>query len=408
MSLGFEHLQLPCGLDILCEHNPAAQTMACGFFVGIGARDESPEIGGVSHFLEHMMFKGSERYTYEDVNRIFDELGAQYNAYTTQETTCYYACVLPEFTDGIIEHMAHLLRPALREEDFAMEKKVILEEIAMYMDEPGQRVYEMLMTQHFAGHPLGQPVLGDAAVVQALSVHQLRDYFNGNYGPGNMVLCVTGQFDRDHIIEQATQRMGHWKPVTPRKRQHPATFAGNHLRLVEAKLNRQYYMALTPGPSAQDPRRFAARVLADVIGDSEGSRFYWSLVDNAITEDADFGFYPHDGCGSFYISLTSDPERAEQAVEIAMKELRRAAEDLTDAEVTRARNKIASQIVLQGEGSMGRLRAIGGQWLYNHDYRSLDQDMQTLMSVTTRDLIGVLKDFSFDPLTSLTLGPSDK
>lgn len=402
----FEHFQLPNGLDILCEHNPAAHSMACGFFVGTGSRDEAPEINGVSHFLEHMMFKGSNRYTWEDVNRIFDELGAQYNAYTTQEMTAYYASVLPEFTDGVMEHLAHLLRPALREADFQMEKKVILEEIAMYLDEPGQRVYEGIMALHFAGHPLGKSVLGEPSVITNMAAGQMRQYFDQHYGPGNMALCVTGRFDRDHIADLATRLMGHWQPVTPTPRQQLGTLVGGDHRVIDPRLNRQYYMALTPGPSAQDPRRFAARVLADVIGDAEGSRFYWALVDNAIAEDADFGFYPHDGCGSFYISITSDPDRAAEAIDIAMAELKRAANDLTDAEVRRARNKIASQLVLQGEGSMGRLRAIGTQWLYNHDYRSLDEDMATLMAVTTADLLSLMRDYQFNPLTSLTLGSS--
>src|SRR5207253_5334931 len=111
--------------------------------------------------------------------------------------------------------------------------------------------------------------------------------------------------------------------------------------MTDAKLNRAYTMGMTPGPSAQDERRFAARVLADVIGDSDGSRFYWALVDNAIAEDADFGFYPHDACGSFYVSLVNDPERTDECMDIALKELEKVKADLNDDEVQRAKNKIA-------------------------------------------------------------------
>jgi predicted Zn-dependent peptidase len=164
-------------------------------------------------------------------------------------------------------------------------------------------------------------------------------------------------------------------------------------------------MAMTPGPSAQDERRFAARVLADVIGDEEGSRFYWALVDNAIADDADFGFYPHDGSGSFYMSISSDPKRAKKALKIAQQELERVKSDLTDAEVERAKNKIASGIVLEGEVPMGRLRAIAGQWLYNKDYRSLEQDMQTLLAIDADALRRLMRDFPFDPMTIVSLGP---
>ncbi len=175
--------------------------------------------------------------------------------------------------------------------------------------------------------------------------------------------------------------------------------------MVDAKLNRQYTMAMTPGPSAQDERRFAARVLADVIGDAEGSRFYWALVDNAIVDDADFGFYPHDGCGSFYISLTSDPKRADEALKIARKELARVKVDLGEAEVQRAKNKIASGIVLEGEVPMGRLRTIAGQWLYNKSYRSLEMDMRTLMAINTDALCKLMREFTFEPMTIVSLGP---
>src|SRR5205085_5460556 len=138
-------------------------------------------------------------------------------------------------------------------------------------------------------------------------------------------------------------------------RQQPSPiYKPQRVPLVDAKLNRQYTMAMTPGPSAQDDRRFAARVLADVIGDSDGSRFYWALVDNAIAEDADFGFYPHDACGSFYVSLINDPERTDEALGIALKELEKVKTDLKDDEVERAKNKMASSLILSGEVPIGR------------------------------------------------------
>ena len=143
-------------------------------FVNTGARDEDVQINGVSHFLEHMMFKGSTKYTWEDVNRIFDEMGARYNAFTSQEMTAYYANVLPEFTERTIEHLAHLLRPAIRTEDFTTEKKVILEEIAMYLDDPGHRLYEKLMDVHFGNHPLSLSVLGSADSIKRPTSESFR------------------------------------------------------------------------------------------------------------------------------------------------------------------------------------------------------------------------------------------
>lgn len=405
MPLTFQHHQLANGMDVLVEVNPDAHSFAAGLFVKTGSRDEPREINGVSHFLEHMMFKGSDRYTWEDVNRIFDELGARYNAYTTQEMTAYYANVLPEFTERTLEHLSQLLRPALRIEDFESEKKVILEEIAMYLDEPGQRVYERAMLEHFGQHPLGMSVLGDADTIRALPRDAMKGYFDQRYGPGNMVLSVAGRLEVPRVLELAERFFGHWPSVHVERRYDEPIYASRRIELDDPKLVKRYLMALVPGPTAQDPRRFAARVLGDVLGDSEGSRLYWALVDPAIADDADFGFYPLDRAGAFYLSLTTSPDRAGQSLEIALRELKRARDDLDDDEVERARNKIASGIVLSGEQPLGRMRSIGTTWLYNGEYRSLEQDMALLMSVTTDSLRELLDAYRFEPMTIVSLGP---
>src|SRR3954469_6139861 len=408
MPLTFHHKQLANGLDVIAEVNPDSHSTALGLFVKTGSRDEDASINGVSHFLEHMMFKGSSKYTWEDVNRIFDEMGARYNAFTSQEMTAYYANVLPEFTERTMEHLAHLLRPAIRVEDFTTEKKVILEEIAMYLDDPGHRLYEKLMEAHFGNHPLSMSVLGPSDTIAKLERDQMADYFKRRYGPGNMVLSATGRLDFDEIVRLAEKYMGDWPHVDAPRDQPEPIYKPQRVPLVDPKLNRQYTMAMTPGPSAQDDRRFAARVLADVVGDSDGSRFYWALVDNAITEDADFGFYPHDACGSFYLAITADPARTEQALTIAQNELQKVKSDLNDNEVERAKNKIASSLVLQGEVPIGRMRSIGGQWIYNKQYRSLEKDMATLQAVSRQSLEELMKEFPFDPMTIVSLGPGEK
>lgn len=407
MPLTFHHKQLPNGLDIVAEINPDSHSFAGGLFVKTGSRDEDPVISGVSHFLEHMMFKGSSKYTWEDVNRIFDEIGARYNAFTSQEMTAYYANVLPEFTERAIEHLSHLLRPAIRVEDFTTEKKVILEEIAMYLDDPGHRLYEQLMEIHFGTHPLSMSVLGSAESITKLQQPQMSEYFRKRYGPGNMVLAVTGKMDFDEVVKLAEKYMGGWEPVDAPRNQPVPLYKPQKKFLADPKLNRQYTMAMTPGPSAQDERRFAARVLADVIGDSDGSRFYWALVDNAVAEEADFGFYPHDGCGSYYVALTTEPDRSDKALEIALGELQKVRSDLNDEEVERAKNKIASSIVLQGEVPLGRMRSIGSQWMYNKQYRSLEMDMATLLAVNADVLRDLMNDFPFDPMTIVSLGPAE-
>src|SRR3954469_8503028 len=203
MALTFHYKQLSNGLDVIAEVNPDSHSFAARLFVKTGSRDEPPAVNGVSHFLEHMMFKGSSKYTWEDVNRIFDEMGAKYNAFTSQEMTAYYANVLPEFTEKAMEHLSHLLRPAIRTSDFETEKNVILEEIAMYLDDPGHRLYERLMEVHFGNHPLSLSVLGSAESIQKLQRDQMANYFTARYGPGNMVLSVTGRLDFSEIVSLA-------------------------------------------------------------------------------------------------------------------------------------------------------------------------------------------------------------
>jgi predicted Zn-dependent peptidase len=277
----------------------------------------------------------------------------------------------------------------------------------MYLDDPGHRLYEKLMEVHFANHPLSLSVLGSSDSITKLARDQMADYFQHRYGPGNMVLGVTGQLNIDHVVELAAKYMGSWPRVEARRSDVAPLYKTQRQDLNDPKLNRCYTMGMTPSPSAQDDRRFAARVLADVIGDSDGSRFYWALVDNAIAEDADFSFYPHDLCGSFYMSLTTEPKRTKQALDIALKELEKVKEDLKEDEVERAKNKIASGLVLSGEIPIGRMRAIGAQWIYNHDYRSLEQDMATLMSLNADSLRDLMRDFPFDPMTIVTLGPQN-
>ena len=170
----FHHAELPNGLTIVAELNPAAQSVAAGYFVRTGARDETADVSGVSHFLEHMAFKGDDRHTAEDVNRIFDELGARYNASTREEITTYYAAVLPEYLPKTVEMLSGLIRPSLRTEDFDVEKNVILEEIGMYDDQPSFLAYDKAMAAHFAGHPLGQSILGSVESIAALTCEQMQ------------------------------------------------------------------------------------------------------------------------------------------------------------------------------------------------------------------------------------------
>src|SRR4051812_44624817 len=406
--LTFKQAQLSNGLDIVAETNDAAHSIALGFMVKTGSRDESPAVSGVSHFLEHMMFKGTAKRNSQEVNEEFDQMGAKNNAFTSNEVTCYWAQVLPEFTERTLELLSDMMRPALRPADFNMEKKVILEEIALYLDRPSHVLFEAIMADHFAKHPMANSVLGSKKSVGGLSQKQMRTYFDSRYGPGNMTLALAGKVDFEQFVHQAETYCGKWKPVHVQRQYSEPVLAPKRRHIRDAKLKRHYIAGLCPGPSAQDDARYAAMVLSDVLGDHEGSRLYWALVEPGLADEADFSFYPHDHTGSFLVYASCDPERAEQVEGILLGELEKVVkEGLTEEEVQRSKNKIESGTVLQGESTLGRMRGLASRWTYNREYRSLEEDLALLESITRKDLMAVAGMNGFSPMTITTLGPGE-
>src|SRR5690606_761940 len=181
-----------------------------GFFVRTGARDEAAPLMGVSHFLEHLMFKGYEGMGPDELNRAFDDIGARNNAYTSSELTCFYAHALPERLDRATELVARMLRPALRGEDFATEKGVILEEIAMYKDSPFWVLYEQATERHFRDHPVGHRVLGTDETIAAMTRDGMQQYFDQRYSADNTVVALAGQVDFDRAVRQIEALVAGW------------------------------------------------------------------------------------------------------------------------------------------------------------------------------------------------------
>ncbi|HEY4328264.1 MAG TPA: pitrilysin family protein [Phycisphaerae bacterium] len=407
--LQFKHAQLKNGLDIIAEVNDAAHSVALGFMVKTGSRDETASISGVSHFLEHMMFKGTAKRNSQQVNEEFDKMGAKNNAFTSNEVTCYWAQVLPEFSTDALELLSDMMRPSLRPADFNMEKKVILEEIALYLDRPSHVLFEAIMSDHFEKHPMAKSVLGTKQSISKLARDQMKTYFDSRYGPGNMVLAVAGNINFDQFVKDANTYCGKWKHLDVKRKYPLPALHPKRRHITDPKLKRHYIAGLCPGPSAQDDSRYAAMVLSDVLGDHEGSRLYWALVEPGLADEADFSFYPHDHTGSFLVYASCDPERAQQVEGILLGELEKVIkEGLTEEEVQRSKNKIESGTVLQGESTLGRMRGLASRWTYNREYRSLEQDLALLERITRADLQAVAEKSRFSPMTITTLGPSAK
>lgn len=402
----FQHTTLPNGLEIVAELNEDAYSVGFGFYVKAGARDESAELSGVSHFLEHMAFKGTERFSAEDVNRIFDEYGADYNAMTGEESTVFYAAVLPEYLPQTFELQSAILFPTLRQDDFDMEKKVILEEIGMYEDQPSSVAFDRAMQLHFKGHDLGRSVLGTSASVSGLTSEQMRRYHAGHYRAGNIVLAVAGHTDWSTVLDLAQKHCSHWPEGACPRNVTTATHKQQTQFIVKDHCQQEQIIQLAAAPDCNDPRRFAAELLTVIVGDDSNSRLYWELVDPGLAESAECGYYEFEGAGTFLTFLNGSPDATwENINRIAHLYHQVNAEGVTADELEQAKNKIATRIVLRGERPMGRLSSLGGNWLVRREYRTVEDDLAIVRGVTLTDIRDLLKEFPLGQTTTVGVGP---
>ena len=399
--------RLSNGLEIQAEIDPLAHTAAVGFFVRTGSRDEPSELMGVSHFLEHMMFKGSEHRGPEEVNRDFDDLGANHNAFTTNELTAYHAHVLPERACAVLEILADILRPALRPKDFDEEKGVILEEIAMYADQPFWVGYEAMMEHLYADHPLAHRVLGTTATVTALTRDQMADYFERRYSADNTVLVAAGKIDFDQLVRDAEKLCGHWRPASP-TRAHPTWKPQSSEAVIRLKNTARAYILLSmPAPSIQDERRYAAGILMHILGGGDGSRLHWALVETGLAEEASASYDGHDGTGDSTLFAVCDTDKVDEIEGILRRELSAVVASLTDDDLLRARSRIATGAAAASERPNGRMFRLGTLWGYGATYIPLDEEVERISHVTLADLREVVDAFPLQPTVRVVVVPQE-
>lgn len=402
----FKHRQLKNGLTVIGEINAAAQSAAVGFFVRTGSRDETKDISGVSHFLEHMLFKGTERLSAQDVNEAFDRLGAKFNAFTSEENTVFYAAVLPEYLPAVTELWMELMRPSLRDDDFSIEKNVILEEIAMYKDLPQFEVMDQGRALHFGDHPCGNSVLGSEESIRAMTAEQMRAYFHRRYAPNNMILACCGNFDFEQVCDLAERLCAGWQPTEAMRplNDFAGTFQSRHVQNMN--LARQHICLLSPAVSMQDSRRYAASLLGSIIGDDTGSRYYWALTETALAETAVMQCESMDGTGAFYSYFSCAPANAAkvmETIESVFADLDK--HGITGSELETARNKVLSSITLKSEQPMGRLVSLGFNWVYNHQYRTIQNDVDDVKAITNGDIQELITLLRPGRFTKFSLGP---
>jgi len=397
--------QLDNGLTVLAECNPRAHFSAFGFFVRTGARDETPEIGGVSHFLEHMVFKGTPNRSADQVNLELDEMGSSSNARTGEESTIYHSAVLPEFQSRMVDLLGDIMRPSLREEDFETEKQVIIEEILMYADQPPYGGYERIMAEFFDGHPLQQSVLGTVDTVGALTATQMKTYFDQQYSPGNIAFAASGKVDFDRLVEDLERKCGDWKPFAVSRDLTQAKCNSGVHSIHRENAHQQYILQMARGPAADDPRRFASRVGMTIFGDDAGSRMYWEFLDSGRAESAGVGPCEYLGSGAVMSYLCCNPDATQDNYERLTKLQKEIQSGATQRELDMAKRKIASQIVLGSEATEARMFSIGSQWLAGLEFKTPAQIAEQYEAVTLDEVNAVLAEFPLDVNTTVSVGP---
>jgi predicted Zn-dependent peptidase len=392
----FKQTTLDNGLEIIAEVNSNAFSLSLGYFVKTGSRDESLDIAGVSHFLEHMLFKGTPRRTSVDVNRQLDDLGSQSNAFTSEEQTVYYMSVLPENQFPALDLLTDMMRPSLRDDDFQTEKQVILEEIAMYDDQPPYGAMERAMEEFFGEHPLSTRVLGTKESVSALTAEAMREYHSARYAPNNLCLVATGAVDFDALVEETYRMTKHWKPAeTGRKLTMPLA-CSKDVRMIHPPATQQYTLEFSPGPGYMDPQRYVSRVLATILGDDSGSRLFWELVDKGLADAAVCYTYEFQDCGVFGLYLAGDPDQQQENASGA---------PITERELELAKNKICAGILLASERPSNRLFSVGGTWLSRHQYETAAQVSQHYRSVSLEDVQKTFENLKDRTAVRVSVGP---
>jgi predicted Zn-dependent peptidase len=332
------------------------------------------------------------------------EIGAQANAYTSEEQTVYYAGILPEHLPQMLDILSDMIYPAFDQKEFDMEKKVILEEIALYQDRPIFSLMEQSMKRYFAGHPAGNSVLGTIESVGGISRDQMVSYHGSRYVAAQMALVITGKFQVDDSFKLAEKLTAHF-PTGKRSR----TLSTPNPAYVKDSIKRKdqqqsHVLFCAPGPDNHQDERYEFGVLSSILGAGDGSRAYWSLVDKGIAEGAGVDGDERDDCGVIYAFASTEPQRIDE-VSATLRDIITAPKNLTPAEVNRAAVKLATKVVLGGEQPMGRLMAIGSEWLAEGKVTALAEVAARIERVSVDSINAALKKYPLDNWAEFRLIP---
>jgi predicted Zn-dependent peptidase len=404
--------ELDSGERVISERLDHVRSAAVGYWIGAGSRDEQAEVAGVTHFIEHLLFKGSERFSALQIAEIFDGLGGELNAATSREHTLVYGRVPDHHLATAMDVMGDMVfAPTFAELD--SERDVVLEEIAMYEDAPQELVHDLIADAVFADHPLGRPVIGTAEVISSIPREAIAGYHETMYVPGNIVVAAAGNIEHDEVVELVSralagrvERSSSGPNVRPPLMQAPPP----SLRFQQ-KDTEQYHVCLAaPGISRSDRRRFAASLLDAILGGSASSRLFQEIREKRGMAYAVYSFVSqYTDTGQIGIYLGTREENLEEALAIAAEQIADvAAGNVPEAELERAKENLKGRILLSMESTATRMNRLGKSLITDSELLSLDRIVAEIDAVEASSVAELAAMFlAPERLSAACIGPSE-
>jgi predicted Zn-dependent peptidase len=402
---------LASGVRIVTEAMPSVRSVSLGFWVGTGSRNESDEQAGLSHLLEHLLFKGTAKYESLQIDQIFDAMGAELNAGTGKETTSVFARVIDEHLTDALDVMADMVfHPMLR--DIDSEREVILEEIAMYEDDPQEKVFDLLGEATFGEDPLGRAIIGSAQVVSGTPPEEIAAFHGERYRPENIVIAAAGAVEHERLAELVDARVS----CAQNAGRLATRGAASELRLPSAPARRferkdteQFHVCLGgPGLSRHDDRRFALRVLDTIFGGTSSSRLFQEIRERRGLAYAVYSFTSaFQDTGQIGLYVGTRAENLIEAMSVVGRELQRVLSDpATEDELQRAKENLKGRVVLGLESTGARMNRLGSEVLAGAPLMPLDEVVQRIDAVSRDDLVELAEElWPPEKLSAAGIGP---
>ncbi|SFF60635.1 Predicted Zn-dependent peptidase [Actinacidiphila alni] len=406
---------LPGGLRVVTETLPTVRSATFGIWAGVGSRDETPVLGGATHYLEHLLFKGTARRSALDISAAVDAVGGEMNAFTSKEYTCYYARVLDTDLPLAIDVVCDMLTGSLiRQEDVDAERGVVLEEIAMTEDDPGDQVHDLFTTAMLGDTPLGRPVLGTVDTINALTRDQVARFYRKHYDPTRLVVAAAGNVDHNAVVRQvrrAFEDAGALRdpdavPRAPRSGGRTIRAAGR-LEVLDRRTEQAHVVLGMPGLSRNDERRWALSVLNTALGGGMSSRLFQEVREKRGLAYSVYSYTSSFAdCGLFGVYAGCQPRRVPEVLKICRDELAQVAEHgLPDEEIARAVGQLSGSTVLGLEDTGALMNRLGKSELCWGEQLSVDDLLARIAAVTPDDVRSVAREVLAQRPSLAVIGP---